>query len=59
MFIMVTEVEEEPGKSGKITRAIQDPKITKDQVQDPIIKDPDHIQDYGDQNLGQLIGDFN
>ena len=52
MFIMVTEVEEEPGKSGKITRAIQDPKITKDQVQDPIIKDPDHILVYGDRNLG-------
>ena len=60
MFTMVTEeVEEELGRSGEITKVIQDPKITKDLTQDPKnINDPDHFQDYGGLNL-EITEDFN
>ena len=32
--------------------------MTKDQVQDRTTKDPISILDCGDQNQGQIIGDF-
>ena len=55
-FFMETETEarEETGKSGLITKLIQDQTVTKDLVQDRTTKDLTHILDCGDQSQEQI-----